>query len=439
MKRTEKDAEAEQNVEKVQLRPVPIERTLAKYLNIIFAPAVASKEKPRMKAWPVFDPSTNEKALAQLGVLDTFKPTDVRVLLSLFALHWKAPANEDGTRDFTLKRLSDGRWSGGGGSGSTPKRLKDALLRLRGNLLILSNVYRNPLTGGLIRDTDTFTILDKLRVIEHLPIDPTTGLPQPKYEHLTSRFRFNKTITASLENGDIKPMFVTHLLAIDPRAEAALLAALFLDVVMADKTAWQRRAEALITDDLQLTGDYPRPAHRKKVLDRIVSHLQGFPVSTGLLRLSVELTKDKTDYKLVVSKSALPLLLERRHKLEKPRKVTSPMSGRDPQFKMPFQARTGHPYNLTEEQEHKAEALGAYILDTIGQPKNRSAYFKLAAQAIAGGYEQTLHRCLGLTKEAMQEGRITASPSQYLHKLIKLEKVQLDLIPAALPGKEPTP
>jgi len=435
MKRIRKDTEAEQNLEKVTLRPVPIERTLAKYLNIIFAPAVASKEKPRIKAWAAFDPVTNQKTVAKIGILDTFKPTDVRVLLSLFALHWKAPANEDGTRDFTLKRLGDGRWSGGGVHGSTPKRLKAALLRLRFNGLILSNIYRNPLTGGLISDTDTFTILDKLRLIEHLPIDPKTGLPQEKYEHLTSRFRFNKTITAALESGNIKPIFVAHLLALDPRAEAALLAALFLDVVMADKTAWQRRAQALIADDLQLTGSYPAPSHRKKVLDRIVSHLQGFPVSTGLLRLSIELTKDKTDYKLVVSKSALPLLLERRYNLEKSRKATS----RTTQFKMPFQARTGHPYNLTEEQEQKAEALATYILETIGQPKNRSAYFKLAAQAIAGRYEQSLHRCLGLTKEAMREGRITATASQYLHKLIEFEKVQLDLMPSSPPVKEPTP
>jgi hypothetical protein len=163
--------------------------------------------------------------------------------------------------------------------------------------------------------------------------------------------------------------------------------------------------------------------------------LQGFPISSGILHLSIEPTKDKADYKLVVSKTALPLLLKRREYLEKTQKRVNPAN----QFKMPFAASTGRPYNLTEEQEQKAEALGAYILDTIGQPKNRSAYFKLAAQAIAGRYEQTLHRCLGLTKEAMREGRITTTPSQYFHKLIKLEKLQLDLMPTESPDKEPTP
>jgi hypothetical protein len=434
MKNQNRKTEAEQNLEDVELQPVPIERTLAKYLNIIFAPARATKQKPRVKTWQVLDPTNKEHLRAQLAILDTFNPTDARVLLALFVLYWQIPANQDGTREFSLQQLAQGRlaWNGGHGGDSTPRRLKDILLRLRFNGLLLSNIYRNPQTGGFIRDIDTFTILDKLRVVERVPLDKSTGLPQEQYADLKSRFRFHKTITTALENREIKPMFVKHLLNIDPRAEAALLTALFLDAIMADKTAWQRRAQALISEDLQLTGNYPAPSHRKKVLDRIVNNLQGFPISTGILHLSIEHTNDKTDYKLIVSKSALPLLLVRRQTLETPQRHQVPADRQNP-LKTQFRARTGHPYNLTEEQEQKAEALAAYILETIGQPKNRSAYFKLAAQAIAGRYEQSLHRCLGLTKEAIREHRIKATPSQYLHKLIEIEKRQLDLMPASPP------
>jgi len=186
MKKHNTKSEAEQNLEEIELQPVPIERTLAKYLNIIFAPARATKQKPRVKTWQVVDPTNQEHLRAQLAILDTFNPTDVRVLLALFVLYWQIPASQDGTREFSLQQLAQGRlaWNGGHGGESTPKRLKDILFRLRFNGLLFSNIYRNSETGGFIRDTDTFTILDNLRVVERVPLDKSADLPQEQYGDL---------------------------------------------------------------------------------------------------------------------------------------------------------------------------------------------------------------------------------------------------------------
>jgi hypothetical protein len=410
------------------LQSIRIDRTLARYLNIIFAPAPATRKKPRVMVWKRLDPVTKEPVRAQLSILDTFNPTDVRILLALFMLYWQIPADQEtGTREFSLQGLAENRvaWNGGHGGDSTPRRLKDALLRLRFNGLLLWNVYRDGKSGELVREMDTFTILDKLSVVERVPLDKHTGLPQEEYADLKSRFRFHKRIVTALECGDIRPMFVKRLLKIDPRAEAALLAALYLDTVMADKTSWERRARALISEDLQLTADYRRPAERKRVLDRIVRHLNDFPVSTGILHLHVKPTNDKTDYKLVVSKTALPTLLESPKTAykaaEAPKAAPIRETAQKPR-KTQLHARTGHPYNLTAEQEGRAEGLALHIEDVIGQPKNRSAYFKLAAEAIRDGYEPLLHRCVGITKEALHDERVTTTGSQFLHDLVKRER-----------------
>ena len=76
-----------------------------------------------------------------------------------------------------------------------------------------------------------------------------------------------------------------------------------LDVILSDKTHYERTTEHLFSD-LFLEGEkkYRYPSQRKQNLEKAIQELHGKPLTTGLLKLSIEKTKDGDDYKLVAQK-----------------------------------------------------------------------------------------------------------------------------------------
>jgi hypothetical protein len=86
-------------------------------------------------------------------------------------------------------------------------------------------------------------------------------------------------------------------------SEVAQIFYTYLDLIMADKSSYERRTKELF-DDLGLTGKaYSNRSNRKQVLERALRELQGAPLTTGRIIIAeLEKTKDKKDYKVVIRK-----------------------------------------------------------------------------------------------------------------------------------------
>lgn len=74
---------------------------------------------------------------------------------------------------------------------------------------------------------------------------------------------------------------------------------------------------------------------------------------------------------------------------------------------------------LTGEEFVQADHIARHIIDSIGQPENYRAYFKLAADAVTGEYVDRIFRALGDTKEHLRDGTIRTTPSQYFHAAVR--------------------
>lgn len=87
------------------------------------------------------------------------------------------------------------------------------------------------------------------------------------------------------------------------RSEIALLLYTYLDLILFDKSIYERRTKELF-DDLGLEGDsYKNPSNRKQKLEPALKELQGAPLTTGaIISATLERTKDGEDYKIVIRK-----------------------------------------------------------------------------------------------------------------------------------------
>lgn len=123
-----------------------------------------------------------------------------------------------------------------------------------------------------------------------------------KMEISTFSFRFNDSFLQNLLSGSTKPLNLSELIRF--KREISVLAYCFLDLVMAKRSYWTRKAKGFIRDDLHIeSARYNRPAHRKEALEAILQELRGCRLSTGILS-SAQLCKttDGKDWKLIIRK-----------------------------------------------------------------------------------------------------------------------------------------
>jgi hypothetical protein len=230
-----------------------------------------------------------------------------------------------------------------------------------------------------VSNQDGLTILEKFRIAErHRVAHPEAANDATvKPEGTAGLFRFHELIAANLERRYTKPIFFD--VAMSLRGEIALGFYSFLDVVMADKTAWERRATELLRDDLHVRGKYRWPAERRRLILRAIDELQGKPISTGILKLALVKTKDDQDYKIVVKK-------------------------------VPYKPRRMLP-KPTFQQAYLVEQ----ILEVTGDEHSRPYY----RQKVRELREETVWALLSETKQAKLEGRIQTTPARYFTDLVE--------------------
>jgi hypothetical protein len=172
--------------------------------------------------------------------------------------------------------------------------LTESLIRLRTTPFIWKNSYYDGTTKETIKVLDTFNIVSDLRIIRR----EQDGVVNREVGY----FKFNDFALKNLLTNHTKPVLFDTVLGF--HSEIAQMLYTYLDLILADKTHYERRSLELF-GDLGLRGKaYRNVSNRKQILDRALKELQGVPLTTGMLNLAaLEKTKDDKDYKVVIKKS----------------------------------------------------------------------------------------------------------------------------------------
>lgn len=251
--------------------------------------------------------------------------------------------------------------------------LTESLIRLRTTPFIWRNSYYDGTTRETIKVLDTFNIVSDLRIVRR----EQDGVVNKEVGY----FKFNDFALRNLLTNHTKPVLFDTVLGF--RSEIAQMLYTYLDLILADKSHFERRSSELFSD-LGLRGRaYRNVSNRKQILERALKELQGVPLSTGVISLAtLEKTKDEKDYKIVFKKSrrsAALALNPAEDNLE---------NRRDSQLLV--QPKSPKPESEIMKQ---AEDLVAYFY-TLFHPEVKKTYFtsKAIAQAVSliasHGYQQ---------------------------------------------------
>jgi hypothetical protein len=175
--------------------------------------------------------------------------------------------------------------------------LTQSLLRLRFTPFTWENSYFNAETEQKEELLTAFTVLSEVRITR-----------KQKDGHSTKErgfFQFNEHILGNLLRNHTKPLYLDTLLTF--KTEIAQLLYTYLDLIMADKTHYQRRSAGLF-EDLGLTANtYRKPSNRRQKLEKALAELQNVPLSSGILAAAhISPAKNGRDFKVVFRKQPYP-------------------------------------------------------------------------------------------------------------------------------------
>lgn len=158
----------------------------------------------------------------------------------------------------------------------------------------INSYYDKTETGAVVVDRRPFTILGDLRIVERRQdgaVNSSLGY-----------FKFDDHILANLLHNFTKPVCIEEFFKL--KSEIAQLVYTHIDLMLFDKTKYERRSRELF-DDLGLKNvEYNHMFERKRALERALRELEGIRLSSGTLRVAaVEKTKDGKDYKVSFQKA----------------------------------------------------------------------------------------------------------------------------------------
>ena len=237
----------------------------------------------------------SEASITIVPARDKKRPTTTtyRVFLALIQIWEQSGKPSNGRFKFSARQLAHvlkWRWAG-----------RDTAERIQEQLSIL-----NGTTIDWARSFYAGDVLDTLNEEMSL-IDAKSYL---KRESMTNRefffgqhgVRLNPDLVENMLNGKTKPVNYNAFISI--RNEGAATLYNLLDNFLVRKNKWERRSLALITEDLEFSGErYQERRHRLAKLKEFVRELDGKELSSGKLSLAYERTVDGEDYKLVARKT----------------------------------------------------------------------------------------------------------------------------------------
>lgn len=267
----------------------------------IWQPASSRTAPKARKLEREFPMPDGGKLVAKVEMVPTVRGNltteDQRVYYALVRL-WEERGRSTSFTSFSLQRLAKvlGRKWGK----KTRESLIESLMRLRGTLFIWENAYVDGPKGATLGLLDTFNILSDLKIAR-----------RGDDAHVTTEagyFRFHEAVTKNLLANHTKPVLFDVILSF--KSEIAQILYAHLDLILSDKTSYERRTVELFKD-LGLEGEtYYKPSKRQEKLEPALKELQGVRLTTGTLTTAkLERTKDGADWKAVFRKgrgTALP-------------------------------------------------------------------------------------------------------------------------------------
>lgn len=211
---------------------------------------------------------------------------------------WEENSRSNSYTYFSLQGLA--KTLGRKWGGVTLKTLKESLRRIYATSFSWSNAYYDSATGKVRKSLEMFRILDNLKIVE----TEADG-------HVTKSegyFKFNDLILSNIKNNYTKPVFFK--VVINFKSEIAQLLYTRLDLVLNGKTAYERCTKELF-DDLCIQGqEYKYKSARKRILEKALTELHNAPLSSGgvITSATIEETKDKKDYKIVIRRNRTSLV-----------------------------------------------------------------------------------------------------------------------------------
>ena len=265
---------------------------IAKWSGLIFAsPWARDLYQPKKIIVPTGD--EGEASITIVPGYDQKRPTTTtqRVFLALLQIWEDQGKPTNGRIRFSARQIAhllDWRWAG-----------RDTASRIREQLFVLDNTsidwLRTFYAGEYLE-----TYNEQMNLV-----DAKSYLGR---EHMTRRemftaqhsVRLNQDLVENMLAGRTKPV---NFLAIRSVNDSALTLYNLLDNFLAKKRRWERRAYALIYDDLELSGSrYKTAFARKAKLQELQRELDGKELSSGTLKIGVAKTADGKDWKLVADK-----------------------------------------------------------------------------------------------------------------------------------------
>jgi len=232
-----------------------------------------------------------EVGYTQLGTLSTEEQKLLYVLIKL----WEDAGKPDVQVFFSTRGLARMLRKNGWGT-NVIQSITKSLRKLRTIPIEWINSYFDRTeTGTVVVDRRPFSILGDLRIVERRQdgaVNTSLGY-----------FKFDDHILSNLLRNYTKPVCIEEFLKL--KSEIAQLVYTHIDLMLSDKTKYERKSRALF-DDLGLKNpEYNHMYERKRALEKAVAELHGIRISSGVIRsATVEKTKDGKDYKVSFQKAA---------------------------------------------------------------------------------------------------------------------------------------
>jgi len=266
---------------------------IGKWAGLLFSSPWA-KDLMEVRKIVVSSTDESEASITIVPAKDRKRPTTTtyRVFLALIQIWEQSGKPANGKFKFSARQLAHvlkWRWAGR----DTAERIQEQLSILNGTTI---DWARSFYAGDVLS-----TLEEEMSLIDAKSYLRRERMSNREFFFGQHSVRLNPDLVENMISGKTKP--VNYKAFISIRNEGAATLYNLLDNFLARKLKWERRSLALITQDLEFSGErYQSRRHRLAKLKEFVRDLDGKELSSGRLSLSYEHTADGEDYKLVARK-----------------------------------------------------------------------------------------------------------------------------------------
>jgi hypothetical protein len=237
-----------------------------------------------------------EVGYTQLGTLSTEEQKMLYVLIKL----WEENGKPDTQVFFSSRGLARMLKKKGWGT-NVIHAITKSLRKLRTiPIEWINSYYDQTKQGAVVVDRRPFTLLGELRIVERHQ-DGAVNNSQ-------GYFKFDDHVLTNLQLNYTKPVCIEEFFKL--KSEIAQLIYSHIDLMLYDKTRYERRSKELFEDLGLKNAEYSHMYERKRAIEKALKGLNGIRLSSGVLKsATVEKTVDGKDYKVGFSKGTVAALV----------------------------------------------------------------------------------------------------------------------------------